>query len=86
MRLTRGQAWLMVVAAGWTWYIWLTRVWNIVGEPAHSVSFKAVHSGLALVSVLLLTPIGVIGIRALRSGKAGAGPDGSPERVPARRS
>lgn len=84
MRLTRRQAWLMVVAAGWTWYIWLTRVWNIVSEPAHSVPFKAVHSALALVSVVLLTPIGVMGIRALRSGKAGSG-DGSPARVPARR-
>ncbi|MGH2720831.1 MAG: hypothetical protein ACRDJO_04405 [Actinomycetota bacterium] len=79
MRLTRRQAWLMVVAAGWTWYIWLARIWNIVSEPAHSVPFKAVHSALALVSVVLLTPIGVIGIRALRSGS-----DGSPARVSAR--
>ena len=85
MRLTRGQAWLMVGAAGWTWYIWVTRIWNIVSDPAHSAQFKAVHSALALVSVALLTPIGVIGIKALRAGRDGSATGSSAERVPARR-
>ena len=82
MRLTRGQAWLLVGAAAWTWYIWTTRIWNILGDAAHSAAFKTVHVAIAAVSLVLLTPVGLIGIRALRAARRGT-PD-SAERVSAR--
>lgn len=85
MELTRRQAWLLVGAAAWTWYIWLTRIWNIVQDAAHSAQFKAVHIALALVSVVLLTPVGLIGIKALRTNRTDRPNSGSSERLTARR-
>ena len=67
MRLSRRQAWLLVGAAAWTWYVWVTRIWNILANPAHDFGFKAVHTALAIVSIALLTPVGILGIKALRS-------------------
>ena len=84
MRLTRRQAWLLVGAAAWTWYVWLTRIWNIVADETRSTGFKAVHVALAVVSVALLTPVGWIGIRSLRSGREGSGASGVSERVDTR--
>jgi hypothetical protein len=88
MRLSRRQAWLLVGAAAWTWYVWTTRIWNILQDPAHSTAFKAVHGALAVVSLALLTPVGLIGIRALRALRGqetghAAAPD-APKRVSAR--
>ncbi|HEX4979560.1 MAG TPA: hypothetical protein VFV35_05800, partial [Acidimicrobiales bacterium] len=37
--------------SAWTVYVWGTRIWNTVGDPDHSLAFKAVHVALALVSV-----------------------------------
>jgi hypothetical protein len=67
MRLSRRQAWLLVGAAAWTWYVWVTRIWNILANPAHDFGFKAVHTVLAVVSIALLTPVGILGIKALRA-------------------
>ena len=86
MRLSRRQAWLLVGAAAWTWYVWVTRIWNIVADPAHDFGFKAVHTALAIVSLALLAPVGLIGIKALRTPRApDSGPSGTPGRVSARR-
>lgn len=88
MRLTRRQAWLLVGAAAWTWYVWLSRIFNIVsgaGDQTRSTGFKAVHVALALVSVVLLTPVGWIGVKTLRSGRDSSGGSDPTERVPARR-
>jgi hypothetical protein len=84
MRLTRRQGWLLVGAAAWTWYVWLTRIWNIVADETRSTGFKAVHIALAVVSVALLTPVGWIGIRSLRSGGDGSGASNFSERVDTR--
>jgi hypothetical protein len=65
MQLERRHAWLLVGAAAWTWYIWITRMWNILADPGHPPGFKAVHLGLALVSVVLLGLVGRLGILAL---------------------
>jgi len=58
--MTRTQAIILRAAAIWTLYIWLTRIWNIVGDPAHSTEFKLIHSGLALVSVAFALAILVV--------------------------
>lgn len=49
--LTGKQALLLRAFAGWTIYVWVTRLWNIWRDEARDVPFKAVHSVLALVSV-----------------------------------
>ena len=58
--MTRTQAIILRAAAIWTLYIWLTRIWNIVDDPAHSTEFKLIHSGLALVSVAFAVAILVV--------------------------
>ena len=49
--MTRRQAWLIKAWALWTFYVWGTRLWNI-WQDDHELAFKAVHSVLALVSVV----------------------------------
>ena len=49
--MSRSTARLITVFAGWTLFVWLTRIWNILGDDERTAGFKAVHSVLALVSV-----------------------------------
>jgi hypothetical protein len=37
--------------AVWTVYVWVTRIWNILGDESTSTAFKAVHSVLAVISI-----------------------------------
>jgi hypothetical protein len=76
MTLSRRAAWLLVAACVWTLYVWITRMWVIAGD-SHGIAFKAVHAVLAVVSVGLAIPVGVIGWRALQATKRSAGDDGS---------
>jgi hypothetical protein len=63
--LSRRAATVLLAAAGWTLFVWLTRIWNILGDD-RSTGFKVVHSLLAAVSVAFAIAIGLIGWRALR--------------------
>jgi hypothetical protein len=83
MRTLRSRSTLLLAAAAWTIWIWTTRIWNIVGDPAHDAAFKAVHSLLALVSVAFGVALGVVGLRLRREERARAGRP--PEREPAGR-
>jgi hypothetical protein len=86
MQLTRRQAWLLVGAAAWTWYVWLSRIWNIVADQTRTAQFKAAHIALAVVSVVLLTPVGLIGIRGIRRPEVeDPSASGAGKRAPARR-
>jgi hypothetical protein len=64
--LTRRAAFVLLGAAGWTLFVWLTRIWNILGDADRSTGFKVVHAVLALVSVAFGVAVGWIGWRALR--------------------
>ena len=66
MKRTRTRAWVLLAAAAWTIYVWTTRIWNIVSDPAHDFAFKAVHSVLAVISIAFAIAIGVIGWRMRR--------------------
>jgi uncharacterized membrane protein len=66
MKRTRTRAWVLLAAAAWTIYVWTTRIWNIVSDPAHDVAFKAVHSVLAVISIAFAIAIGIIGWRMRR--------------------
>jgi hypothetical protein len=75
MKSTRLRANVLLAAAAWTFYVWGTRIWNIVQDPAHSFGFKAVHSLLAAVSIAFAVALTVIGWRMHRESRA---PDSTP--------
>ena len=56
---------ILLAAAGWTLFVWLTRIGNILGDD-RSTAFKVVHVALAAVSVTFALLIAAIGWRALR--------------------
>jgi hypothetical protein len=49
---SRDRIWLRVTA-GWTFFVWLVFVRNLLGNDEHSLGFKAVHMTLAVVSIAL---------------------------------
>jgi hypothetical protein len=70
MRTVRNRANLLLAAAGWTLYVWGTRIWNILADPTRDFRFKAVHTLLALVSVAFAVALGVVGLRMRREAAA----------------
>ena len=69
MHSLRARSTLLLAAAVWTIWVWATRIWNILGDPAHGAAFKAVHSLLALVSIAFAVAIGVVGLRMRREAR-----------------
>ena len=80
MRSLRARSTLLLAAAVWTIWVWATRIWNLLGDPAHGAAFKAVHSLLALVSIAFAVALAVVGWRMRREERAAAGR--RPERQP----
>ena len=70
MRTLRARSTLLLAAAAWTIWVWVTRIWNILGDPAHDAAFKTVHSLLALVSVAFGIALGLLGLRMRREERA----------------
>lgn len=66
MKTTRARSNVLLAAAAWTFYVWITRMWNIARDPAHDFGFKAVHGALAVVSVAFAIALTVIGLRMRR--------------------
>lgn len=66
MKTTRARSNVLLAAAAWTFYVWITRMWNIARDPAHDFGFKAVHGALAVVSVAFAVALTVIGLRMRR--------------------
>jgi hypothetical protein len=65
MSSTRTRANVLLAAAAWTVWVWVTRIWNIL-QDQHPFGFKLVHGVLAIVSVGFGVAIGVIGWRLRR--------------------
>jgi hypothetical protein len=91
MKGSRARSNVLLAAAAWTVYVWVTRMWNIARDSDHGFGFKAVHGVLAVISVAFAIAIGVIGLRmrreaAQRRGNAARSPGrpGRPRR-PGRR-
>ena len=78
MQSLRARSTLLLAAAVWTIWVWATRIWNILGDPAHGAAFKAVHSLLALVSVAFGIALGVIGLRMRREERDRRAPEIEP--------
>lgn len=70
--MTKGQANLLRVFAVWTIWVWSTRIWNIWGDDTTTAGFKAVHTVLALVSVVLAVAALVVVSRVRRRRLASA--------------
>ena len=66
MRRSRTRSTLLLAAAAWTIWVWSTRIWNILNDPAHDAAFKTVHSLLALVSIAFGVALAVVGLRMRR--------------------
>lgn len=67
--ITRRAAWVLIVAAAWTFYVWVTRIRIIAGQN-QTTSFKVVHYILAGISLVFAAAIAAIGIRAVRGPKS----------------
>jgi hypothetical protein len=78
MRTLRARSTLLLAAAAWTIWVWVTRIWNILGDPAHDAAFKLVHSLLALVSVAFGIALGVVGLRMRREQRDRRAPEIEP--------
>jgi hypothetical protein len=67
-RVSRKASWVLLAAALWTLYVWISRVVILAGqdEPA---GFKVVHFALAAVSLAVGVAVGVIGWRSLRASR-----------------
>ncbi len=79
--MNRRDAIVLRAFAGWTLYVWVTRIWNIWRDEARDVPFKAVHSILALVSVTFAVAAPVVVQRNRRT--TAAEPEPQPDRVSA---
>jgi len=85
--VSRRSAWFLIVAAGWTAYVWISRLYLMAGSD-DSTGFKVVHAVIAVISLAFGAGVGWIGIRALRRRRAttsgvGTGADlGGSERDP----
>lgn len=74
MKLSRALSWFLVAFGVWSWVIWVTFVRNLVKdssglafEDGNPTAYFFVHLTLAVVSFVLGTVIGGIGLRGLRA-------------------
>ena len=68
MTLTRRQVRILLAAAVWTLYVWISRLVIMAGQD-ESAGFKVVHGILAFVSIGFALAIAKIGWGAHRSAK-----------------
>jgi len=86
MKTSRARANVLLAAAAWTVYVWVTRMWNVARDPDHDFGFKAVHGVLAVVSLAFAVALAVIGFRMRREAVRSRDRAGDPEsREPAGR-
>lgn len=72
----RMRRWSLVLlaAAGWNVWLWITRVWNLANDPTpRTTGFIVVHAVLYVVSFGFAIAIGIIGWRMWQSAKDGRG-------------
>ncbi|WP_329412916.1 hypothetical protein OG802_21930 [Streptomyces sp. NBC_00704] len=74
MTLSRRLCWFLLAFGVWSWIIWITFVKNLVKDGSglafddgRPTAYFWVHLTLAVVSFLLGTAVGAIGLRGLRA-------------------
>lgn len=65
----RRRSWLLLAAAAWTAYVWLTRL-GIVLDGGQSTGFRVVHGVLIVVSLAFAAALGVAGWRMRREARS----------------
>ena len=70
--MTKGEARILLAAAAWTLYVWISRVVILAGQD-ESVGFKVVHFVLAGISIVFALAIARIGLRHRRTPRASGG-------------
>lgn len=63
--MSKRASWVLVAAAIWTLYVWISRIVILVGQD-NSTGFKVVHFTLAAISIAFGVAVGWIGLRARR--------------------
>ncbi|MBD0745460.1 SCO4848 family membrane protein [Streptomyces sp. CBMA152] len=74
MKLNRPVSWFLLAFGVWSWAIWVTFVKNLwkdgsglaFDDAGHPTAYFWVHLTLAIVSFLLGTVVGLIGLRSVR--------------------
>jgi hypothetical protein len=77
--MTRRQSRILIAAAIWTLYVWISRIVIMSGQD-NSTGFKVVHGILALVSIGFALAIGKIGWDGRKGAKPPAEPSTTGER------
>ena len=65
--MNRRQALVIRAFALWTVFVWVTFIRNIWGDGSKPFGFKAVHTGIALISVAFAAAAWIV-IRQVRRG------------------
>ncbi|MFN2607841.1 MAG: hypothetical protein ABR511_08085 [Acidimicrobiales bacterium] len=79
--MSRRDALLLKVAAGWTVFVWAVFLRNLFKDHTHTAGFKAIHTVIAVVSLAFAAVIWVVATRSRRSGHAGRSRSRDPERA-----
>lgn len=61
----RREGWILMAAAAWTVYVWVTRAFTLARQDA-STSFKVVHAVLVVVSIAFGLAVAWVGLKLLR--------------------
>jgi hypothetical protein len=69
--LPRRDAILLRVFAGWTLFVWGVLIRNMLKDSTHTVGFRVVHIGLAVISITLAVATWAITMR-VRAGRRSA--------------
>jgi hypothetical protein len=74
MKLSRPVSWFLLAFGVWSWVIWVTFVKNLIKDSSglafddgHPTAYFWVHLTLAVVSFVLGTVVGGIGLRGVRA-------------------
>jgi len=61
----RRWGWVLIASAVWTFYVWVTRVFNIARQQ-QTTQFKVAHYVLAGISLIFAVAVARIGARLLK--------------------
>jgi hypothetical protein len=74
MTLSRRWSWFLLSFGVWSWIIWITFIHNIANDPRSFTgnkphAFFIVHLVLTVVSIILGTIIGWLGLKGVRANR-----------------
>jgi hypothetical protein len=76
MKLTRPVSWFLMAFGVWSWIVWITFTKNLFQDASglafdddKPTAYLWIHLTLAIVSFLLGTAIGVLGLRGYRASR-----------------